>query len=471
MPDKTISALFHLPPKEAAEYLAGRGKLSKTFSWQDVWHEEHGNQFTVSRLTRMDIMQSMYDGIVASVNGDLSRKDWMRNSRELLQQAGWWGKKSVTDSESGEIVTTTFNPNRLNLIYDTNTRVAYSAGLWQRMERNRGSHPYIRYISMHDNRVRPQHRAWDGVILPVDDPFWDSHYPPNGWRCRCRAMSATQADYDSGVAPTGAPLKKSAPPITYKDWVNKRTGVVERVPVGIDPGFAYNPGKAAMRQKNLTSIASTKLGGLPSMLRRAALAPQVVGSVSEEWHQAISTALDVIPEPVRKMVFAGGYDIRLANMLVDVRPDLAGVHPRGYPPGYTWENVDGAAFRGEKIIAIAQTCIHRATGKPFSINLNRSVGVALHEYGHALDDVLNATAANDFISAYNSDLVAIDKIRLTDDEKMDFDYMRQAGRAGREEVFAEIFAGLHGGKTASVDAVLLFPNTVRYMQTLIKGMK
>jgi hypothetical protein len=36
----------------------------------------------------------------------------------------------------------------------------------------------------------------------------------------------------------------AAPAITYRDWTNPRTGEVVKVPEGIDPGFAYNPGQA-----------------------------------------------------------------------------------------------------------------------------------------------------------------------------------------------------------------------------------
>ncbi len=260
MPDpKKISALFQLTPKEAVEYLQGRGQLTPTFSWQDLWQDEHAQQFTVSRLARLDITESLRDGITASVQGDLSRRDWTKNARTLLEKEGWWGIKEVLDPATGKMVTTKFNPARLKLIYDTNTRMAYAAGQWQRIARNKATHPYVRYITKRDEKVRHSHRAWDNLTLPVDHPFWKTHFPPNGWRCRCRAVSMSQAEYDKGLSPNGQALNKAAPQIKTRDWVNKRTGAVERVPEGIDPGFAYNPGMAQARRANLAQVEAGKL--------------------------------------------------------------------------------------------------------------------------------------------------------------------------------------------------------------------
>ena len=259
MADSQLTALFKLPPAEAVAYLQQRGQLSQTFNWQDLWQEEHTNQFTVSRLANLDLLQAIRDGITQSVNGDLSRRDWMKNTQALLEQSGWWGKNDVAEVSTGEVATTTFNPTRLKLIYDTNTRMAYSAGLWQRIVRNKATHPYIRYITMRDERVRLTHRAWDNLCLPVDDPFWDTHFPPNGWNCRCRAMSIRQTEYDAGLSPNGESLKKEVPPVQTTDWTNRRTGEVSQVPVGIDPGFAYNPGKAEARTANLAQVEIQKL--------------------------------------------------------------------------------------------------------------------------------------------------------------------------------------------------------------------
>ena len=41
------------------------------------------------------------------------------------------------------------------------------------------------------------------------------------------------------------PIRETAPKTDYYDWVDKDTGEVHKIPVGIDPGWDYNPGKAA----------------------------------------------------------------------------------------------------------------------------------------------------------------------------------------------------------------------------------
>jgi len=270
MATNLLARLAVLPPEEAVAYMQARGLLTPTFDWRDLWQEEHAAQFTVSRLARLDLLQAMYDGITLSVKGELGRRDFLRGIKDILVTEGWWGEKEAIDPKTGEKLLTTFDADRLKLIYDINTRQAYAAGQWQRIERNAATSPYIRYVTKRDERVRASHRAWDNVTLPVGHPFWDTHTPMNGWRCRCRIVSLSQAEYDKGLSPTGKALVKDAPPEEFVGWENKKTGEITQVSKGIDPGFDYNPGKAAMRAANLDKMAQDKLARVAGPIRKEA---------------------------------------------------------------------------------------------------------------------------------------------------------------------------------------------------------
>ena len=128
------------------------------------------------------------------------------------------------------------------MIYDTNLRMAYGAGHWKQMQETADSRPYLEYSAVLDSKTRPEHRAWHGTILPIDDPWWKTHYPPNGWNCRCTVISRSAADLKRlGKAVSVPP---PSPMVDATVTVNGERETIQ-VPEGIDPGFAYNVGEAA----------------------------------------------------------------------------------------------------------------------------------------------------------------------------------------------------------------------------------
>ncbi len=74
--------------------------------------------------------------------------------------------------------------------------MARAAGRWQQQERLKHRRPFLIYLTAGDNRVRAEHSKWNKVVLPVDHEFWQSHYPPNGWGCRCKVVSISYRDMD-----------------------------------------------------------------------------------------------------------------------------------------------------------------------------------------------------------------------------------------------------------------------------------
>ncbi|MCX8520196.1 MAG: phage minor head protein [Rhodoferax sp.] len=71
---------------------------------------------------------------------------------------------------------------------------------------------------------RKEHLAWHGLTLPHDHPFWQTHFPPNGWLCHCRVTGVTQAEGQrSAKAGLGTPPS---------DWDKRHPTTGD--PIGID---------------------------------------------------------------------------------------------------------------------------------------------------------------------------------------------------------------------------------------------
>ncbi len=86
--------------------------------------------------------------------------------------------------EAKKIAGVYLNKN-LRTEYESAVASSQMAGKWVDFEKNKATAPWLRYDTVGDSRVRPEHKKLDGVIKKVDDNFWDMYYPPNGWNCRC----------------------------------------------------------------------------------------------------------------------------------------------------------------------------------------------------------------------------------------------------------------------------------------------
>ena len=245
-------------PVDAFAAFSQRQLLAPSFRWEDVYQEEHAAAFAVSGVAQADVLAVFRAGIDNALAGGGNLADFAKALKPQLVAKGWWGDVEITDPATGDTRIGRFDDARLKLIYDVNLRQSYAAGRWARSERTAAAKPLMMYRTMRDERVRHSHALWDGVVLPVGHPFWDTHYPPNGWRCRCRAFALSERDV-ARYEGDGVVVKRDAPPVAYTEFVNRGTGEVSKVPVGIDPGFAYNPGKA--RAQVLADLLQKARGG------------------------------------------------------------------------------------------------------------------------------------------------------------------------------------------------------------------
>jgi hypothetical protein len=160
-----------------------------------------------------------------------------------------------------------------------------SAGRWERIQAAKASHPYLRYVTRADERVRQSHRVWHNVTLPVDDPWWQTHYPPCGWRCRCRAVPMRRTDVEQRED-----LQRTPPEEPDVAWTHPKTGEVRMVPARIDPGFGYNVGEAAARWRGLVDAARDKVAAYAAAIG-AQLGNDLAALVERDWAAWVGPAL------------------------------------------------------------------------------------------------------------------------------------------------------------------------------------
>lgn len=236
---------FDVKFQEAIAYL--KGKIPEgTMAWNDLAGPVHAKVFAVAGATSISLVKDLHDAVTSALENGASIGQFRKDFDQIVQKHGW-----------------TYNGSRgwrSRLILDTNERAARMAGRWIQLQANKDRRPYIQYRTAGDSRVRLHHRMWDGIVRHIDDPFWDTHYPPNGLGCRCTVRPYGKAELDA----LGLKVQTEPMQIKMRQVVNADGQVTDQVPVGIDPGWDHNVGKAWIQPE---IVLGKKLASLPPELR------------------------------------------------------------------------------------------------------------------------------------------------------------------------------------------------------------
>lgn len=279
-------------PRDALKFFRAK-KLRPSFSYLDVSSEEHALQFTVAKSTGFDIVGDVAKALGEHLENGGTLRTFERDLTPILQEKGWWGRKTVEDPETGEKVEAQLgSPRRLRTIFRANMRSARAAGQWARIQRTKRTHPYLLYRLGPSREHREEHVAWNGVLLPADDPWWRDHFTPNGWGCKCWIRQVSKAEYERLRRAEG--ILTERPPRDEIEWTNPRTKKKVRVDRGLDPSWAGNPG--LRRQEILLDRLAAKLTAAAAIPAGAgeALAREEVREILE------SSLLDRQLAPMRK---------------------------------------------------------------------------------------------------------------------------------------------------------------------------
>ena len=99
--------------------------------------------------------------------------------------------------QDADVIFKQYNKEWLRTEFDTTIAQAQSASKWTDIQKDKDVLPLLQYETAGDDRVRPEHAEWDGIVRPVNDPFWDNHMPPNGFNCRCIVKQLEKGEKDT----------------------------------------------------------------------------------------------------------------------------------------------------------------------------------------------------------------------------------------------------------------------------------
>ncbi|MFT9092747.1 MAG: phage minor head protein [Gluconacetobacter sp.] len=270
MADDLLTALAKVQPSEAIRFIRQRETIP-TERWGQLEAEAHARAFTSAGITNVKMLGSVHEAMSRAMSEGTGFGAFRERFAKLADQYGW--------TPRGPHGTTGSVAQRALLIYETNIATAFSAGQWARLQTPEAveMYPWFRYRHHSCPHPRLQHVAWDGLILPRDDPFWATHWPPNGWRCHCTVEAVSRRAMRRNEWSVS-----ESPKIEWVEKRNPATGEMVRVPAGIDLGFAYNPGMVWQREEAARATRAVRplesVGGIP----KNAVPPEVLHQAQAE---------------------------------------------------------------------------------------------------------------------------------------------------------------------------------------------
>ncbi|MEC8325868.1 MAG: phage minor head protein [Pseudomonadota bacterium] len=214
--------------KEAINHFKKKASIT-TASWDELKGLIHAKAFTVAGATQIDLLKDLQNAVSFAIQNGETITQFRKRFDEIVSKHGWSykGKRGW----------------RSSIIYQTNKNTARAAGRFEQQQRAKAHRPYLMYSTAGDSKVRPEHQTWNYVLLPIDHVFWQTHYPPNDYGCRCKAISKSSRDIKREGLKFTDP-KTLDRDLTLVDHINANTGEVSKVYPGVGLGWDYNPGMA-----------------------------------------------------------------------------------------------------------------------------------------------------------------------------------------------------------------------------------
>lgn len=220
------------PHTEAAGLLRGKPAVTRSV-FDGLLPELKGRAFTITGVEGANVLQRTRDAIAGLAEGET----WDNVKKQIVEDLDLY----LGDGAE----------QRAELLMRTHGFQAFQAANW-RVAQEDDDTTHLQYQTMEDENVRDSHAALNGIVLPKDDPFWQNHFPPWDWGCRCMAIPmnpdlvAAERMADEERAPENRNVVDGAVADQLRNGTLMRDGQRFDVTTPADSGrenpYAWNPG-------------------------------------------------------------------------------------------------------------------------------------------------------------------------------------------------------------------------------------
>ena len=184
-----ISAQFKKPFAEQLAFFLAKLNIPVA-DWRDLPGGYKDAAFYVTGAMKVDLiadLRAAVDQVIAEGKG----LDWFVAQFDAIVEKSGWASTNAKFNDPA------YRDWRARIVYQTNMSTSYAAGRYEQL-----THPDLLarapyWMYRHSDAVahpRKWHLAWNRVTKLSTDPWWQTHYTPNGWGCRCYVIAMSRDD-------------------------------------------------------------------------------------------------------------------------------------------------------------------------------------------------------------------------------------------------------------------------------------
>lgn len=247
MPADATFLLEPAPHEQAAAWLEDKPVVAREV-FDALLPDLQGRAFLVSGIEDANVVADIRATIAELPRG----QSWEASKKAIAEQLGPFFDAKAANA-------------RGTLLLRLHGFQSYRTASHAVMQRQKNVFTYWQYLTVGDERVRPSHRALDGIIAPANSPFWDDK--PGGWGCRCRKVpllpeEVEEIEAEDAALPPADRRVLSGPRLAQAEAgrltraVRDDSGKLVRDPIHAWP--VANPGKVGVAQTLTISPAELR---------------------------------------------------------------------------------------------------------------------------------------------------------------------------------------------------------------------